>query len=162
MGDSMRGMGFKNILYLGDSGSNTRGMQEAANTLNEKYKGEQARFYHIPEYYDYRSVQEYIQRQLKIPEQLRLGPRTSSSGWSDNIHEEYAIDALMALKDPTTIRYYQRVKAGRAIINGVELAPLWKTLENGRKFLELRTKLTVAGITKAMALPPPKYGATQQ
>ncbi len=164
MGDSMRGMGFKTILYLGDSGSNTGGMQTAANTLNDKYKGDPARFYHIPEYYDYRSVQEYIQHELKIPEMMRLNvgpdgrPQTSSNGWADNIHEEYAIDALMALKDPTTIRFYQRVKAGRAVINGVELAPLWKTLENGRKFLELRTKLTVAGITKAMALPPPKYG----
>jgi len=159
MGDSMRGMGFKNILYLGDSGSNTGGMQTAANALNDKYKGEPARFYHIPEYYDYRSVQQYIQQELKIPEQIRLG---ASNGWSDGIHEEYAIAALMALKDPTTIRFYQRVKAGRAIINGVELFPLWKTNENGRKFLEVRTKLTVAGIQKAMALPPPRYGNTQQ
>jgi creatinine amidohydrolase len=160
----MRGMGFKNILYLGDSGSNTTGMQAAANALNEKYHGDPARFYHIPEYYDYRSVQEYIQHELHIPEQMRLPvgpdgrPQTQSNGWADGIHEEYAIDALMALKDPTTIRYYQRVKAGRAIINGVDLQPLWQTLENGRKFLELRTKLTVAGITKALALPPPHYG----
>jgi creatinine amidohydrolase len=159
MGDSMRGMGFKTILYLGDSGSNTRGMQDAANALNDKYKGEPARFYHIPEYYDYASVQKYIQQELKVPEQIRIG---ASNGWSDGIHEEYAIDALMALKDPTTIRFYQRVKADRATINGVALAPLWKTLENGRKFLELRTRLTVAGINKAMALPPPRYGTTQQ
>ena len=155
MGDSMRGMGFKNILYLGDSGSNTGGMQTAANALNEKYNGEPARFYHIPEYYDYASVQKYIQETLKVPEQIRIG---ASNGWADGIHEEYAIDALMALENPKTIRFDQRVKAGRAIINGVALAPLQKTLENGRKFLELRTKLTVDGITRALAAPPPKYG----
>jgi creatinine amidohydrolase/Fe(II)-dependent formamide hydrolase-like protein len=163
MGDSMRGMGFKNILYLGDSGSNTGGMQFAANTLNDKYKGEPARFYHIPEYYDYRSVQEYIQHDLKIPEQLRLTPgRTASNGWSDGIHEEYAIDALMSLEDPKTIRFDQRVKAGRAIINGVPLTPLKKLQEHGKLFLELRTKLTVAGITKALAAPPPRYGQPTQ
>ena len=164
MGDSLRGMGFKTILYLGDSGSNTRGMQDAANVLNDRYKGDPARFYHIPEYYDYRSVQEFIQWELKIPEEMRLpvGPngqkQTQSNGWSDGIHEEYAIDAIMALRDPETIRFNERVKASRAIINGVQLAPLWKTLENGRKFVDLRTRLTVAGIQKAMALPPPKYG----
>jgi hypothetical protein len=159
MGDSMRGMGFKNILYLGDSGSNTGGMQAAANALNDKYKGEPARFYHIPEYYDYRSVQVYIQQTLKIPEQINLG---GSNGWSDGIHEEYGIDALMALRDPNTIRFNQRVKAGRAIINGVEIAPLYKLLDHGRQFLDLRARLTVAGIQKAMALPPPKYGNTNQ
>jgi creatinine amidohydrolase/Fe(II)-dependent formamide hydrolase-like protein len=170
MGDSMRGMGFKTVLYLGDSGSNTGGMQQAANTLNEKYKGEPTRFYHIPEYYDYRSAQEYIQHELGIPELMRLPvapdgtKQTQSNGWADGIHEEYAIDVLMALRDPNTIRYYQRVKAGRAVINGVDLAPLYKTLENGRKILELRAKLTVAGIQKATALPPPHYGqpATRQ
>jgi creatinine amidohydrolase len=159
MGDSMRGMGFKTILYLGDSGSNTGGMQTAANTLNDKYKGNPANFYHIPEYYDYASVQRYIQETLKIPEQIRIG---ASNGWADGIHEEYAIAALMALEDPKTIRFDQRVKAGRAVINGVQLTPLKKTLENGKKFLELRTKLTVEGIRKAMAAPPIRYGQPTQ
>jgi hypothetical protein len=69
----------------------------------------------------------------------------------------------MALEDPKTIRFDQRVKAGRAIINGVPLTPLKKLQEHGKQFLELRTKLTVAGISKALAAPPPKYGnPTQQ
>jgi len=155
MGDSMRGMGFKNILYLGDSGSNTGGMQTAANTLNDKYKGMPANFYHIPEYYDYASVHRYIQNELKIPEQMGIG---QSNGWSDAIHEDYSIDALMMLEDPTTVRYDQRVKAGRAIINGVSLQPKEKVLEHGRQFLDLRARLTVEGIRKALAAPPIRYG----
>jgi len=158
MGDSMRGMGFKNVLYLGDSGSNTGGMQTAANTLNEKYKFQPARFYHIPEYYDYASVQRYIQETLKIPEQIFI---SRSNGWSAGIHEEYAITALMTLLDPKTVRYDQRVKAGRAIINGVPLEPKAKVLEHAKQFLELRTKLTVDGINKALATMPPKYSQTQ-
>jgi creatinine amidohydrolase/Fe(II)-dependent formamide hydrolase-like protein len=159
MGDSMRGMGFKNVIFLGDSGSNTRGMQTAANNLNEKYKGTPANFYHVPEYYDYASVQRYIQNELKIPEQIRVG---ASNGWSDGIHEEYAITALMMLENPNTVRYDQRVKAGRAMINGVSLESKAKVLEHAKQFLELRTKLTVAGIQKALASAPPKYGQPGQ
>jgi len=159
VGDSLRGMGFTTVLYLGDSGSNTRGMQGAANALNAKYKGEPANSYHIPEYYDYRSVQEYILNDLKISEMMDIG---SSRGWADGSHEDYGIDALMALEDPETIRFEQRVKSGRAIINGVPLEPLSKLLEHGQQFLDLRTRLTVAGIKKAMAGPPESYGQRNQ
>ena len=159
VGDSLRGMGFTTVLYLGDSGSNTRGMQGAANALNAKYKGEPANFYHIPEYYDYRSVQEYILNDLKISEMMDIG---SSRGWADGLHEDYGIDALMALEDPETIRFEQRVKSGRAIINGVPLEPLSTLLEHGQQFLDLRTRLTVAGIKKAMAGPPESYGQRNQ
>jgi creatinine amidohydrolase len=158
IGDNLRAMGFTTILYLGDSGGNRNGMHGAANALNEKYEGNPANFYHIPEYYDYRSVQEYIQNQLGIPEQIRLG---GSNGWADSIHEEYGIDALMALEDPDTIRFYQRVEAGRAVINGVPLEPLETLLDHARQFLEVRTRLTVAGIDKALASPPPVYGQPQ-
>ena len=159
MGDSLRAMGFKNVLYLGDSGSNRRGMQGAANALNTRYKGEPANFYHIPEYYDYRSVQLYIRDTLKISEMMDIG---TSRGWADGLHEDYGIDALMALENPETIRFEQRVKAGRAIINGVPLEPLEKLLDHGRQFVELRTRLTVEGIKKALAGPPVVYGQRNQ
>ena len=50
-----------------------------------------------------------------------------------------------------TIRLEQRKKANRATINGVSLLPIEKTLEMGKKIVELRTKLTVDAIAKAMA-----------
>lgn len=156
MGDDLRGMGFTTVLYLGDSGSNTRGMQNAANALNEKYNGAPANFYHIPEYYDYRSVQLFIRDELGLVEFMDIG---SSRGWADGLHEDYGIDALMALADPETIRFAERVEAGRAIINGLPLEPLEKLLWDGKQFLDLRTRLTVAGIEKAMAAPPIVYGS---
>ena len=82
-----------------------------------------------------------------IPEQIKIG----ASNGSDGIHDEYGIDALMALYSPTTIRIEQRKKANKATINGVNLLPIEKTLEMGKKIVELRTKLTVDAITKAMA-----------
>ena len=57
----------------------------------------------------------------------------------------------MALYDPTSIRIEQRKKANRTTINGVSLLPMEKTLEMGTKIVELRTRLTVDAIHKAMA-----------
>src|SRR5262245_30511939 len=146
MATSLKSMGFTNVILMGDSGGNQTGMKEVANALNAKYVGSPAKFYFIPEYYDYSSVQKFIQEN-GIPEQIKIG---ASSG-SDNLHEEFGIDALMALADPKTIRIDQRQKANRATINGVSLLPMEKTIEMGKKIVELRTRLTVDAIQKAMA-----------
>jgi creatinine amidohydrolase/Fe(II)-dependent formamide hydrolase-like protein len=146
MATSLKSMGFTNVILMGDSGGNQTGMKEATGALNAKFNGTPARFYFIPEYYDYASVQKFIQ-DSGIPEQIKIG---ASSG-SDNLHEEYGIDALMALADPKTIRIDQRQKANRATINGVSLLPMEKTIEMGKKIVELRTRITVDAIQKAMA-----------
>lgn len=141
---SLKSMGFTDIVYLGDSGGNQRPMEEVANELNERFKGNPARFHFIPEYYDYPSVRRFIQSN-GVPEQMEF---EASSG-SDGIHEEYSIDAIMMLYDPETVRLEQRIKADRATINGVSLLPVEKTLEMARKIVELRTSSTVEAIRKA-------------
>ncbi len=146
MATSLRGMGFTSVILMGDSGGNQNAMKEVAAALDDKYKAAGTRFYFIPEYYDYSSVQKLIKAN-GIPEQIEIG----ASQGSDRIHEEYGIDALMALYDPKTIRIDQRTKANRATINGVSLLPMSKTLEMGRKIVELRATLTVDAIRKAMA-----------
>jgi creatinine amidohydrolase len=44
----------------------------------------------------------------------------------------------------------ERMKAGKFAINGVNLAPIEKTVENGKKIIAFRTDKTVAAIRKAM------------
>ena len=95
MATSLKGMGFTNVILMGDSGGNQGAMKEVAAALDEKYKASGTRFYFIPEYYDYSSVQKLI-KDSGIPEQIEIG----ASQGSDRIHEEYGIDALMALYDP--------------------------------------------------------------
>jgi creatinine amidohydrolase len=146
MASSLRGMGFTNVILMGDSGGNQARMKEVAAALDAKYKASGTRVYFIPEYYDYSSVQKLIQSS-GVPEKIEIG----ASQGSDGLHEEYGIDALMALYDPKTIRIDERTKASRATINGVSLLPMSKTLEMGRKIVELRTRLTVDAINKAMA-----------
>ncbi len=144
MATSLRGMGFTTVILMGDSGGNQGAMKEVAAALDEKYKASGSRFYFIPEYYDYSSVQKLI-KESGIPEQIEIG----ASQGSDKLHEEFGIDALMALYDPKTIRIDERAKANRATINGVPLLPMNKTIEMAKKIVELRTKLTVDAIQKA-------------
>ncbi len=145
MAMSLKGMGFTNVILMGDSGGNQGAMKEVASTLDDKFKASGTRFYFIPEYYDYASAQKYLQSN-GVPEQIEIG----ASQGSDKIHEEYSIDALMALYDPKTIRIDERTKANRATINGVSLLPMSKTLEMGKKIVEVRAKLAVDAINKAM------------
>lgn len=142
MGDSLRGMGFTEVYYLGDSGGNQRGQQAAADALNERYNGTPTRFHHVADFYNHTQVRKYMQEELGIPEEMEY---TASAG-SDGIHEELSIDAIMSVIDPTSIRFEQRVAAGRASINGISLEPLEQTQELGRKLIEFRTQITVEAI----------------
>ena len=45
----------------------------------------------------------------------------------------------------------ERMKAGKFVINGISLAPIEKTVENGKKIVAFRTEKTVAAIKKALA-----------
>lgn len=146
IGNYLRSMGFREIYYLGDSGGNTSGMRFAADSLTRAYAGnaQPVFFKHIPEYYNHTShVQPFIQNELKIPEQIRIGASSGSSG----LHEELAIDATLSLVDPQTIRFEQRVKAGQAEINGIKFESLAWLQDLGRKIADLRVRVTIDAIT---------------
>jgi creatinine amidohydrolase len=147
IGDSLRGMGFRQVYFLGDSGGNRRGMQAAADALNNRYGGEPTDFHHVPEFYNHDKVRQYIQETLGIPEEMEY---QASSG-SDGIHEELSITSIMSVIDPTSIRFEQRVEADRASINGISLLPLAKTQSLGRMLIDYRTRLTVDAIEKYRA-----------
>jgi hypothetical protein len=153
IGNYLRSMGFKEIYYLGDSGGNANGMRFAADSLTRTYADnpQPVYFKHIAEYYNHTShVQPYIQNELKIPEQIRIGASQGSSG----LHEELSIDATMALVDPQSIRFEQRVKAGQAEINGIKFESLAWLQDLGRKIADLRTTITVNAINAYRATLP--------
>ncbi len=153
MGNYLRSMGFTEIYYLGDSGGNARGMQTAADSLTKVYADspDKVSFTHVPEYYNHTSVvQPYLQNDLKIPEGIKIGASTGTSG----LHEELGIDATMALADPQSIRFAQRVKAGQAEINGIKFESLQWLQELGRKVADLRVTTTITAITAYRATRP--------
>lgn len=137
VGESLRDHGFEHIIYIGDSGGNQRGMEAVARELNDKWGMTVAHF--IPEYYDNDGLTDYMARELGIVE-----------GESEGYHDFYWITALQMVTDPATVRYDQRVAAGKASINGHSIAPKEETIEVGKKLYRFRVETTVAAIRKAV------------
>jgi creatinine amidohydrolase len=132
--------GFQNIVMIGDSGGNTKGMQAVADKWNTEWKGSPL-VIHAREYYDYASVLKYL-RELGV---IKEGDKT------DGLHDDPAITLNMLISDPNSVRWEQRVKANKATIDGVSIADKATALEVAKKIVEMRTNVTVAAIKKAMA-----------
>ena len=138
MSNSLRSQGFTDIIMVGDSGGNAKGMQAAATALNAEWKGN-GYVHFIPEYYNYGDVEEFEKEKLGINEKL------------EGYHDDYYITAIISTVSTDAIRMKERKKAGKFVINGVPLDPIAKTIENGKKMVAFRTEVAVAAIRKSMA-----------
>jgi creatinine amidohydrolase len=138
---SLKAHGFTNIIFIGDSGGNQAGQKAVAETLNAQWNGSPV-VAHIPEYYDYASVHAMLREGGFMPKEETK---------SDGLHDDPGIALNMFITDPKSIRYEQRVKAGKATIDGVSLADKAKSTEWAKKIVEFRATKTVAAIQKAIA-----------
>lgn len=134
---SLKAHGMTDVILIGDSGGNQDGMEATAEKLNASWTD--ARAYFVPEFYRYAELVTYLEQELGIKQV------------SEGIHDDFQITALMMAVDPVTVRYDQRVKAGKASINGVDITPRDRTIEIGRKLMEFRAEQTVKAIKAAMA-----------
>lgn len=135
-GRSLRAHGFEHIVYIGDSGGNQRGMKNVAARLDGEWTD--AAVHHIPEYYDNDAVIEFMEKELGITEEQ-----------NDGFHDFYWATAMQMVTDPATVRYDERVAAGKATINGISITPKAQTLEVGEKLLRLRVDMTAKAIRAA-------------
>ncbi len=140
MAGSLRAHGFQHIAFLGDSGGNQAGMKKVAALLTERWKDTESptAVHFIAEYYDHPGLLAYLENDLGIKQ-----PE------NDGLHDDYAINSMLMVVDPTSVRYEQRKKAGKATINGVALDPIEETLAIGRRLTQRRVDLAVASIEKA-------------
>ena len=143
MAVSLKTQGFKDIVFIGDSGGNMRPMQAVADALNAKWRTEgpgksDARAHFIPEYYNYDEVEKFEQSALGIHEKM------------EGLHDDYYISSLIMVHDVNGVRLPERIKAGKATINEVPLTPAEKTIENGRKIAAFRAETTIAAIRKSI------------
>jgi creatinine amidohydrolase/Fe(II)-dependent formamide hydrolase-like protein len=143
---SLKAHGFENIILIGDSGGNQNGQRAVADSLTAIWKGAPI-VAHVQEYYDYARVAEHMKQHGLV------------EGASDNLHDDVVISLNMMIDDPKSIRYDERVKAGKATINGVSLADRKKAAEWAKQVVEFRATVTVEAINKAIAnkgtLPAP-------
>jgi creatinine amidohydrolase len=136
--ESLQAHGFKNIIFIGDSGGNQKGQAAVADKLTTKWGGK-ALALHIGEYYDYASVSKYMEG------------KGIKEGTSDNMHDDPIITLNMFIDDPNSVRFNERVKAGKATINGVNIADKAKNTALAKQIVEFRATKTVEAIHKAIA-----------
>lgn len=144
MTTSLRAMGFKNIVYLGDHGGDMRPMEEVSKALNAKWKGDGAKVYFVEKM----GNGSFTGRDdsgccgwgvLDNWEEQTMGIHEKNEGY----HDEYSIGAISMLVNPDAIRIKERTKAKKTSINGIELLPLSKTLANAKKLVQYRTDIVV-------------------
>ena len=140
--DSLRVNGFKNIVMIGDSGGNQRGMTAVAEELNKRWAETGATAHAVIEFYTpgWEETEKYTEEVLGVRE-----------GESDGHHDDIWVTAMMMVTDPTSVRYHKRVAAGLASINGIDIAPMEETIELGRKMVEFRAKYTADVIRQKIA-----------
>ena len=140
VGNSLKSQGFTDVILIGDSGGNQRGLEATAATLNERWAGSGATAYYIPEYYNYQDVGRYMEDELGYVETV-----------DDGHHDDFYITSLMMVTDPEAVRYHQRVEAGEATINGLSITPIGQALEVGHRLMKFRVDTTVKAIHASMA-----------
>ena len=129
--------GFKHIVLLGDSGGNVDGMQEVSADLNAQWKGEPTCIHFIPEYYNYGKVKQWLEEQ---------GVKQTD----ENLHDDFAITAIMLTVDPASVRMKQRIVANKFRINGIDLAPVEKSIAWGKRITNYRADETIKAIRASM------------
>jgi creatinine amidohydrolase/Fe(II)-dependent formamide hydrolase-like protein len=138
---SLKQHGFKHIIFIGDSGGNQKGQAVVAEQLTARWAGS-AFAATIPGYYTAPPGSPNVLRQLGV---------TKEGMPDDGLHDSPGITLNMMLTDPKSVRWEDRVKAGKATINGVSIADMKKSLEWARAIVEARADRTVALIKEAIA-----------
>jgi creatinine amidohydrolase/Fe(II)-dependent formamide hydrolase-like protein len=134
---SLKQHGFRDIVMIGDSGGNQRGMAHVAETLNERWAGSGVAVHYVAEFYTpgWEATEQYAEKELGVAE-------TQNDGYHDDIW----VTAMMMVSDPASVRYRQRVDADLASINGVDISSLEETVELGRKMVRFRAEYTANAV----------------
>lgn len=139
---SLRQAGFSDIVMIGDSGGNQTGMENVASALNGAWSDLDVRVHFVREFYDpgWVDTEQYTQTVLAVAE-----------NGHDGYHDDIWVTAMMMVADPKHVRHSERLDAGLASINGVDISDLEQTIALGRKMIEFRAAYTAEAIRNALA-----------
>ena len=135
---SFRVNGFKDIVLIGDSGPNQKGLQAVAKILNAEWAHSDVRVHFIPEYYNENGFRAWLQSQGEKPDDIG-----THAGISDT-------SQLMAL-NPAWIRKDKLAAEGDRRLVGVSGNPARASVAYGNKGLEFKIDAAVAQIRKSIA-----------
>ena len=94
----------------------------------------------IPEYY----------KSWEGADAILLKKGVTKAGVRDGIHDDPSVAVLLMTVNPEYLRWSERVKAGKATIDGVPLTDREKVVGWGRELLEYRSRVTAEAIRKAI------------
>lgn len=141
MATSLKSQGFKEIFFLGDSGSNQGMLESVAAELSADWSGEDLLVAHIREYYNYRDVLQY---QNEVLGKVELNKDL------DGYHDDYYISSLIMNDSPDHVRLPQRQRVSLDHINSLHIDEA-EALEIGKKLAQFRADVTVEAIRKLRA-----------
>jgi creatinine amidohydrolase len=130
--------GFKDIVLLGDSGDNQRGLQAVAMRLNREWAHTDVRVHFVPAYYSGNGFYAWLERQGETP-----GAIGKHAGIMDT-------SELMAI-DPKLIRMDKLAPGGDRWAHGVSGDPTHASIAYGKKGLELKITAAVTQIQQLIA-----------
>jgi creatinine amidohydrolase/Fe(II)-dependent formamide hydrolase-like protein len=143
IGASLAVHGFTEIVFLGDSAGNQRGMQKAAAQINKRFHQSPTRAFYIPEFYNYPELRKFL-AQRGIEEQ------------PEDFHEELAFSLQLLAISPPTLRYEQRIAAGHTTLGGLSLLDRDKLVALGKEIIEMRAQSSVKAIRERELMPERK------
>ena len=134
---SFRVHGFTDIVFIGDSGGNQRGMQAVAELLNEEWGGEGATVHFIGDYYANNGFRDWLMEQGETDETIGR-----HAGISDT--------SILLYVEPAHIRQDQLAPGGGFEGSGVSGDPTRASAEYGEVGMEMRVDAAVRQIRAAM------------
>ncbi len=137
---SLHAHGFKNIVFIGDSGGNQQGMDAVAKVLNGQWTDARAHF--IAQYYQsYTDAFAFLKNEMGVEEPM-----------SDGIHDDIVITSQMMTGNVDVVRHRQRLEAGNAKINGISIADIHEARKLGNAVVAFRVAETVKAIQAAIGM----------
>jgi creatinine amidohydrolase/Fe(II)-dependent formamide hydrolase-like protein len=149
-GRSLKSSGFKNILFLGESGGNRNGMREAATRLNDLWKGA-ATAYWVDDYYtkSHADQNKWITATMKIAEDQIGG------------HANLLDTSELLFVAPKHVRR-DRLTGNDYPNNGVSGDPAKSSPEIGKVFVQIKIDNSLAQIKRMLSGGEPPVAAPQQ
>jgi creatinine amidohydrolase/Fe(II)-dependent formamide hydrolase-like protein len=135
---SFRVNGFKDIVLIGDSGPNQKGLRAVAALLNKEWSGSGVHVHYIPDYYFGQGFAAWLKGQGETPE--NIGTHAGIEDTSE----------LMAI-DPNFIRKDKLAPGGNFRVTGVTGNPARASVAYGKQGLEMKIAAAVAQIQKLIA-----------
>ncbi len=136
---SFRVNGFKDIVLIGDSGPNQKGLQAVATSLNKEWAGSDVRVHYVADYYHKHGFTDWLKRQ---------GESADAIGTHAGIEDT---SELMAI-NPNLIRKDKLAPGGDFKVTGVTGNPARASAAYGKQGLELKIAAAVAQIQKLIAV----------